>query len=85
MTALFLFPDQSAARFLCRHCLSLPRPSDLIGSYTYQAAKDPFRPNLSLPVQLRALAVWWRWQTEGKRWKGRESGERWEAVTPTHA
>ena len=80
--ALFLFPDPPSclparrrARFLCRHCLSLPRPSDQIHWYTYQAARDPFRPGISLSVQLRAIPIWYRWQTEGK---GRE---KWERVT----
>jgi len=66
VTALFLFLDSRQSRFRCRHCLALPRPSDAITSYTYQAAKDPFRPNLSLSVQLRALPVWYRWRMEGK-------------------
>jgi hypothetical protein len=70
VTALFLFLDSRQSRFLCRHCLSLPSPSDSISSYTYLAAKDPFCPNLSLRVQLRALAVWYRWRTEGKGKKG---------------
>jgi hypothetical protein len=55
-------------RFLCRHCLAaaFPRPSDLNHWTVYQAARDPFRPGISLSLQLRALPVWWRWQTEGK-------------------
>ena len=64
--ALFLFLDRRQSRFLCRHCLHLARPSDAIDWYTYKVAHDPFRPNLSLRVQLRALEVWYRWQTEGK-------------------
>jgi hypothetical protein len=56
------------SRFLCRHCLAaaFPRPSDLNHWTVYQAARDPFRPGISLSLQLRALPVWWRWQTEGK-------------------
>jgi hypothetical protein len=66
VTALFLFLDSQPSRFVCRHCLALPRPSDSIHWYTYQAARDPFRRGISLPVQLRALPIWFRWQTGGK-------------------
>ena len=94
VASLILFPDhltRSRSRFLCRSCLRaafpncLPRPSDSIHQLTYLAARDPFNlssssPRLTLRRQLRAIPVWLRWQTEGRKGKGRGLEAKWEAV-----
>lgn len=75
-------PPARRGRFLCQVCLrpSLPRPSDRIHIKIYQAARDPFRrdpdtgqPIYSLARRLKAIPVWYRWQTEGKRMTGGRS------------
>lgn len=89
-TRLYLPDDEG--RFACRLCFNLEyRSHSSIHWRVYRAAVQAgpslsIPPSLSINQRIRALAVWYRWRTEGKgrkrSWRGKEQGAKPSAAHP---